>query len=336
MNRSMSIPKQVFSLDAQAVDVLMPMHIHFSDDGNILNMGTTLQKILGAEVIGQNLHAVFEVLQPNDANLKSLKPNTAIKMKLEARKNTAAVFHALITRDAMSQHLFGNLSLGISLVELRDQFQLTAQDFAPTDTSIDLLYMVALQDAQVAECKRLTQRFFDDRTVAQKQATQDPLTGLVNRRYLEKYLSSIEDRRALLPFAFLLIDLDYFKIVNDSLGHPAGDAVLRVVAKRLSAATRASDVVARIGGDEFAIILHHMNDPGRVKNLAERIISNISKPISVDGETARVGASIGARCVASAITYQKLVPDVDQMLYLAKEDGRGRVCLWEERNPNRP
>ena len=330
MNKISTPPLDSISFDGNMLDALMPMYLRLSSAGEIIAIGRSLEKIFGASVLGKKFRDVFCVERPEGFELENLDAFSPTILKLQQISNMNAPFHAILMRDAKARGYFLNLSLGISLVEMRDHFQLTAKDFAATDPSIDLLYMVALQDAQVAECKRLTQRFYDDRTIAQKEATQDPLTGLVNRRYLEGYLNSVFDRQSLLPYAFLLIDLDYFKIVNDSLGHAAGDAVLRIVAKRLLAATRASDVVARIGGDEFAVVLHGVQDTGRVKTLATRMIDGISRPISFKGETTQVGASIGARCVATAIAHEQLIPEVDEMLYAAKADGRGKVELWND------
>jgi len=321
-------PIDLISFDSSTLNSFMPMHLRLNKDTKIIAIGRSLRKILTDQVIGRPFDQIFSVLHPHRFSFQSGKFSQPIVMKLSYGSNSKVPFHALLSSEPSGDGYFLNLSLGISLVEMRDHFQLTAQDFAPTDASIDLLYMVALQDAQVSECKRLTQRFYDDRNVAQKTATQDPLTGLSNRRFLEEYLASTHDRQSLLPYAFLLIDLDYFKTINDQMGHLVGDAVLRIVAKRLRAATRSSDIVARIGGDEFAMVLHGHSDPERIKSLAKRILQSISQPISFKDKTANISASIGARCIMNALHYDQLIPEVDEMLYDAKAKGRGRVQIF--------
>ena len=189
--------------------------------------------------------------------------------------------------------------------------------------------MIEMLQIQMTESKRLTQRLHDDRQVAKKVAKEDPLTGLANRRALMDYLASTHTRKALLPFAFLLIDLDYFKQVNDSFGHLVGDDVLKIVSRRILSNTRARDVVARIGGDEFAVVLHGLDNKTAIVERAERIIAHISKPIKSGKVECGVGASIGARLVTSPIAQERMTEEVDKMLYAAKSKGRGQVCFFD-------
>jgi diguanylate cyclase (GGDEF)-like protein len=126
-----------------------------------------------------------------------------------------------------------------------------------------------------------------------------------------------------------MIDLDGFKDVNDTLGHIVGDAILCEVARRLQNLVDENDVVARIGGDEFAIMLANMTDTQAAMQLADGMIVNIAKPINIDGNIIRVAASCGvALAPAQAQEALELVSDADLALFKAKSLGRGRTCMF--------
>lgn len=157
-------------------------------------------------------------------------------------------------------------------------------------------------------------------------AMYDPLTGLPNRlrfnHVLHRILKRSESNRT--PCAVLLIDLDRFKQVNDTLGHPAGDALLSQVADRLLRIVGDKEHVFRLGGDEFQVILPGYSDSDAVKAMAERIISSVSQPYSVEGSRCIIGASVGiALAGADGCTSEELVRNADLALYLAKGAGRG-------------
>jgi diguanylate cyclase (GGDEF)-like protein len=119
--------------------------------------------------------------------------------------------------------------------------------------------------------------------------------------------------------AVLLVDLDHFKDVNDSLGHPAGDRLLEEAAQRLRACVRKADPPARLGGDEFALILTELNDPGGAAAAAEKVIRMLSKPFHLDGHDLHVGASIGITiCPLDGQDPDDLLRKADLALYRAK------------------
>ena len=156
----------------------------------------------------------------------------------------------------------------------------------------------------------------------------DPLTGLANRTVLRVRLTEIVAAAG--PGALLLIDLDGFKYVNDTLGHPAGDRVLQEVAARLLQSSRPGDLVARLGGDEFAIVLPDIEELSTAAAIAERAIAAVARTIIIDGQTVRIGASIGialsGRHGADADT---LFANADLALYRAKAEGRNCLRLYE-------
>jgi len=165
-------------------------------------------------------------------------------------------------------------------------------------------------------------------------ALHDPLTGLPNRSLLRSHLDVARGERP--DFAVLLLDLDLFKPVNDTHGHGAGDEVLRVTAARLRGAVRPADVVARIGGDEFAVLVH---DAADVRGLAQRLEAVVSAPIAVGTVTVAVGASIGqAVHAADGDSFEELLRAADADMYRVKRlragRPRGEAPLLVDRAPS--
>ena len=162
-------------------------------------------------------------------------------------------------------------------------------------------------------------------------ATYDPLTGLLNRhrmgKLLESTLSAFQlQRRAC---SIMLIDLDRFKQVNDTLGHPAGDALLKQVAERLIKVVGDREKVSRLGGDEFQIILQDEDDRGILGEMADKIIKSLSHPYSIDGSRCIIGASVGiAVSPFDGQSSEDLIRNADLALYAAKGGGRGRFRFY--------
>ncbi len=153
------------------------------------------------------------------------------------------------------------------------------------------------------------------------EATHDPLTGLRNRAGFEADLADNADGCAL-----LYIDLDDFKPVNDRYGHHAGDAVLAAVARRIEGCTRRPDRVARIGGDEFAVLIPAPADAELAIEIAGRIIDAVARPISIAGHTVVVGASIGLAMAHGTIDHDRLLRRADEALYDAKQNGKRQLA----------
>ena len=172
-------------------------------------------------------------------------------------------------------------------------------------------------------------RDISDRREAEKQirhmARYDGLTGLPNRGvFVEAVARALASaKRASRQFAVLFLDLDHFKDVNDTLGHPAGDALLRAVAARLRGAIRESDVVARFGGDEFAL-LADVSEAADAAQLAAKLLKAFEAPFAIEGTQIRSGCSIGIALYApDTADVETLMSHADVALYRAKSDGRG-------------
>lgn len=165
-------------------------------------------------------------------------------------------------------------------------------------------------------------------------AFHDPLTGVPNRSLfmdrLERLVRAAK-RRQNYRFGVLFLDLDRFKIVNDTMGHMVGDELLVAVARRLEGALRAEDTVARIGGDEFAIIIDSIRDAGDGTRVAERIIHELGMPFSIQGKDVHTGTSVGVALsyAGSNDTADSLLRDADAAMYRAKTSGRGRYEVFD-------
>ena len=161
-------------------------------------------------------------------------------------------------------------------------------------------------------------------------AHSDPLTGLANRLLFEQrlrealYSASTQTRR----LALLFIDLDGFKAVNDSLGHAAGDEVLKAVSTRLRDAVRDGDTVARFGGDEFAVLLTDIRQDASVEALGRRLLATIAQPILMAGQQYQIGASIGVSLYPEHGDNGKvLIERADQAMYAVKRSGKNDICF---------
>jgi diguanylate cyclase (GGDEF)-like protein len=166
------------------------------------------------------------------------------------------------------------------------------------------------------------------------QVLHDPLTSLPNRVYLrdriERALAVVRRDRDY-RFGLLYIDVDRFKLVNDSLGHLAGDQILQEVANRLAGSVREPDVVARLSGDEFAILLEHVQIPETATRIARRVLRAMERPIEVSGQQIQVGASIGMAIGDHRYgSVDAVLRDADTALYRAKSTGRNRLVLFDE------
>jgi diguanylate cyclase (GGDEF)-like protein len=166
------------------------------------------------------------------------------------------------------------------------------------------------------------------------QVMHDALTGLPNRTYLRDRIERALARMRRDPgqgFGLLYVDVDRFKLLNDSLGHLAGDAVLGEFAARLASCVREPDVVARLAGDEFAILLENVQMPETASKVAQRVMQAMVTPFSIGDRELQVGTSIGIAIVDARYTSaDQILHDADLALYRAKEAGRGRFEMFDE------
>jgi diguanylate cyclase (GGDEF)-like protein len=194
-----------------------------------------------------------------------------------------------------------------------------------TEDDTNLLQAVAHVLATAIAARRAEDR-------ARHDAMHDPLTGLPNRVLFSDRLAQALARseRDHQPLAVLLLDIDRFKLINDSLGHAAGDELIREVAPRLSGAVRASDTVARLGGDEFAVLCEDLEDEREAQEMAERLGACFLRPFALGGEQQFATASIGLVVASAHVDAEELLRDADAAMYRAKEAGRGRYEVFDQ------
>jgi diguanylate cyclase (GGDEF)-like protein/PAS domain S-box-containing protein len=164
-------------------------------------------------------------------------------------------------------------------------------------------------------------------------ATHDALTGLPNRLTFNQLLNQAirSAQRHKRQLAVFFIDLDRFKTINDSLGHEAGDRMLKEMARRFKRSLRADDVVGRLGGDEFVILTEEVDELSQIASVAHKILSNVIKPMVLQGEECRVTASIGISIYPrDGLDEQTLIKNADMAMYFAKEEGRNNYQFYSK------
>jgi diguanylate cyclase (GGDEF)-like protein len=317
------------TLPIEALSRLMPMHLLLDREERIISLGPTLSKVLGGPALaGLRFSDLFEVRTPGDsASVARMLDVAGDRIRLVVKSGSRIGLRGLGLRVSDGEQVLMNLSFGIDLITAVREFALTDADFAATELAMELLYLAEANAAVTRELRGLNLRLEGARLAAEEEAMTDPLTGLRNRRAADLFLERLCNAGA--PFGLLHMDLDYFKAVNDTLGHAAGDLVLAEVGHILRDQIRAEDCAARIGGDEFVIILSGRTDPAVLLAVAERVIASVSRPIDFDGAECRVSASVG---IVRAVDMVKPDPGrilaaADRALYAAKHAGRSRAVL---------
>ena len=206
------------------------------------------------------------------------------------------------------------------------------KNITPVQTPEGMVYeTTAIDVTQLRQNQAELERAKD---AAVYESLNDPLTGLPNRKLLSDTLSSllVEAQKEATTLALLYIDLDGFKLVNDSLGHAVGDALLVQLAARLRSWIRAGDMLARLGGDEFMVIMNKLHAREDAVLLAENLLKSISDPFEVKGHMLAIGASIGISVFPEDATdAEELMQQADSAMYIGRREGRNRVtCFTSE------
>lgn len=334
--------RMVAPLEMADVGRLLPMYLALDADGAISGCGPTLRKLIGPARSFAEVFALHRPQARDDGPLAALRRaaqgGERVFLRLTRQPQTILRGHATVSRLG---HVLLDLGFGIGLTDAVRRFGLTDADFSPADLVMEMLFLHEANTAVLGALSDYNLHLDEERRQAESRAFADALTGLVNRRGLNAALETAmrsarsgaepragrraEDRSG---FSILHLDLDGFKAVNDSFGHPAGDHVLQHVAEVLRAETRAGDSVARPGGDEFVLVLPGLVAFAALQSLSQRIIARIEEPIPVEGGTVRISASIGIAVSRDypADRLDRMMADADAALYMAKRTGRGRSC----------
>ena len=325
------LPAARVILDEAALDRLMPMHLRLDRLGLIRAVGPTLRKLLPqGKCLGQPLNQIFALRRPaGPTDMADLGRRVGARLHLALNHDPALVLRGLALPCGDGGMLV-NLSFGIWVNEAVRRYGLTVADFAPTDLTVEMLYLVEAKSAVMQELRNLNLRLHGAKIAAEEQALTDTLTGLRNRRALEVRMAELLGQGQ--PFGLMHMDLDYFKQVNDTLGHAAGDHVLCEVARVLTEETRSTDLVARVGGDEFVLVFPGLALRRRLQQIADRIIAQLSMPILFDGQLCQVSASIGIAVSEGTPggDAETLHAEADIALYTSKRAGRGRATFAKE------
>jgi diguanylate cyclase (GGDEF)-like protein len=195
---------------------------------------------------------------------------------------------------------------------------------------IEVIFQPLAEGGWVAIHDDVTQQKLSEERISH-MAHHDALTDLPNRVMLREQLERhLHDAQRTAKLAVLCLDLDYFKQVNDTLGHPVGDALLCAVGERLRDCVRDCDIVARLGGDEFAIVQVGVDQPTSANGLAQRLVDEMAKPFTVEGHEIVIGTSIGISVAPNDGTDpDALLKGADMALYRAKDNGRNAFSFFE-------
>jgi diguanylate cyclase (GGDEF)-like protein/PAS domain S-box-containing protein len=272
--------------------------VQMDKKGMITKWSNKAEEIFGwlqAEAIGQNLGETIVPLQYREAHRRGLKHFLATGEGPVLNKRIE------ITGLHRNGHEFP-MELSIGPFKMDGEYVFSA-------------FIRDISETKVAEDKIIKLAFYDD------------LTGLPNRRMFYDKLEDEMKRsdRSGLPVVLMMLDLDHFKEVNDTLGHTQGDILLVEVARRITACVRETDTVARLGGDEFTIILSEMKDVTKANHIAQSIIKSLTYPFQLSEDTAVVSGSLGVALYPNdAQNADNLIVNADQAMYVAKDAGRNR------------
>ena len=317
------------AVSLEALSRFMPMHLLLDREERVISLGPTLERVLGGEdKIGVPFHDLFEVRAPGGtASVAEMLGRAGDRFRLVVKAGSRVGLRGLGMRMSGGDQILINLSFGIDLIAAVREFSLSDADFAATELAMELLYLAEANAAVTRELRGLNLRLEGARLAAEEEAMTDPLTGLRNRRAADAFLERLCTAGA--PVGLLHLDLDYFKAVNDTLGHAAGDLVLAEVGSILRDQIRAEDCAARIGGDEFVVIVSGRTDPELLLAVADRIIDRVSRPVNFGGVEGRGAASVG---LVRAVDMEspdpaRILAAADRALYAAKHAGRSRAVL---------
>lgn len=324
------------ALTLDALRRFLPMHLRLRDDGTVVSVGPTLAKL------APDLQAGLSGRLVNARPGRSTCPLAAIQEAVDGQGRL--ILRILNTRDIILRGhgvrdgagaMLLNLGFGISLHRAIRAAELTDDDFVPSDLAMELMFLREANRGVLHVLSRFNDQLAEARQEAVLQAQTDPLTGLRNRRGLDLELAQAlrlnghRQEDAAVPVAVIHLDLDHFKQVNDLLGHLAGDELLYRVAAVLKQQVRKADTAARVGGDEFVLLMRGMTSRSALRDLSKRIIRAIRLLTPPELVGYQVSASLGIVIwmPGEADSASDLLDRADKALYQAKAAGRSQAVI---------
>lgn len=316
-------------LSLAILDRIMPMNAVIGSTGKILHAGPTLQKMRPEKPMnGDQFFEAFEVRRPRGATkYNDLAQTAETRLNLRLREIPGVPLKGMAMPLPNGAGVLVNLSFGIAAVDAVGIFDLSAGDFAPTDLTTEMLYLAEAKEAVLEESRNLNMRLKGAKNAAEEQAFTDTLTGLKNRRAMDMILQRYQKCGE--KFGMMHLDLDYFKEVNDTLGHAAGDFVLQKAATIFVDETRDADTVVRLGGDEFVLLFHRLTDRTLLGGVANRILRHLQEPMMFQDTACQISASIGITISDDYLLVEpeQMLIDADMALYASKNAGRAQYSF---------
>jgi len=300
----------------------------YDPDGDLVLSSEDLGPVADSEAALARERATLQSEQREDAQLAAREATTLVRLHEGNAANEPAIYSEAYVALVREGRVLGVVQVDVDQVAAANAVR-TA--FARLALVVGLvLHVLAVIGAFYWFRRLRNQRRAEERV--RYLAHHDVLSGALNRASFSDEIDTaiLRHTRSGTGFAVLCLDLDRFKEVNDSLGHSAGDDVLRQVAQRLFQTIRQGDQLARLGGDEFAILQSGVRQPDDVTRLAKRIVAKLSEPFELSGQSVVCGASVGAAIFGvDAVEKEDLLHKADLALYRAKSEGRGEFSFYD-------